>query len=50
MECLNIFKEQKFNKEDFELRSDIGNRFGLEMKFESRDEDFNEFLVLENPF
>jgi hypothetical protein len=37
MECLNIFQEQKFNKEDFELHSAIDNQLGSEMKFESRD-------------
>jgi hypothetical protein len=44
---LNIFKERKFNKEDFDVLSEIKNQFGSGMKFESRDFDFNEFLILE---
>jgi hypothetical protein len=33
-EGLNIFKEQKFNKEGFDVLSEIKNQLGLVMKFE----------------
>jgi hypothetical protein len=36
-EGLNIFKEWKFNKEDFEVLSELKNRLGSGMKFESID-------------
>jgi hypothetical protein len=42
-EGLNIFKEWKFYKEDFEVLLEIDKRLGSGMKFESRDFDFNEF-------
>jgi hypothetical protein len=41
-EGLNTFKEQKLDKEDFEVLSKIKN-LGSVMNFESRDFDFNEF-------
>jgi hypothetical protein len=34
---LNIFKEWKFNKEDFDVLSELKNRLGSGMKFESTD-------------
>jgi hypothetical protein len=36
-EGLNIFKEWKFNKEDFDVLSELKNRLGSGMKFESTD-------------
>jgi hypothetical protein len=36
-EGLNIFKEQKFNEDDFEVLSEIKNRLGSGMRFESSD-------------
>jgi hypothetical protein len=42
-EGLNIFKERKFNKEDFEVLSEIKNQLGSEIKFELGDFEFNEF-------
>jgi hypothetical protein len=35
-EGLNILKEQKFNKEDFDVLLEIKNRLGSGMKFEPR--------------
>jgi hypothetical protein len=32
-EYLNLFKDQKFNKEDFEILSEIIIRLGLRMKY-----------------
>jgi hypothetical protein len=46
-EGLNIFKEQKFNKEDFEELSEIKNQLGPGMKFEPRYFDCNKFPNLE---
>jgi hypothetical protein len=42
-EGLNIFKEQKFNKEGFDVLSEIKNQLGLGMKFESRNFECNKF-------
>jgi hypothetical protein len=36
-ESLNIFKEWKFDKEDFEVLLELKNRLGSRMKFESSD-------------
>jgi hypothetical protein len=36
-EDLNIFKEQKFEKEDFEVLSELENQLGSKIKFESMD-------------
>jgi hypothetical protein len=49
-EGLNIFKEWKFYKEDFEVLLEIDKRLGSGMKFESRDFDFNEFPEMFKPF